>query len=200
MGIDGGRLCWQRREGGRASFPLERLRLRGRHQQCNLAVAAQGAADFGVGEAVIREGLSSFRGLPHRLQWIGRRRGRDWYDDSKATNPAAAAAALRALGRAVWICGGVTKGCDLKPLLPAVRDGVERMVVIGRDPEPFVALARAAAVAWEVADGMEDAVARAAAVQPPLPVVLAPAAASFDLYADYAARGEAFVRAVEQLG
>ncbi len=199
VGIHDDAIVWQGGDGAPRSVPLTELKIRGRHQQANLAVAAQGAADYGVHDPVIVEGVTSFRGLPHRLQWIGEHHGHAWYNDSKATNPDAAAAALAALGEAVWICGGVTKGIDLAPLLQAAREHARLMVVIGRDPAPFVALAKQAQVAWEVAESMEQAVAFAAHSDPQLPVVLAPAAASFDQFANYAARGEAFVQAVGAL-
>ncbi len=200
VGLREDELHWRGADGVRCRVSLSDLKVLGRHQQLNLAVAAQGAADHGVHEAVIREGLTSFRGLPHRLQWIGGCGGRDWYDDSKATNPAAAEAALRAFDAVVWICGGVTKGCDIMALLPDVRDRVRLAVVIGTDPEPFVALAGKAGVPWKVAVDMAQAVETVASAEAGLPVVLAPAAASFDQFSDYAARGDAFIRAVTEQG
>jgi len=196
VGICDDQLRWHSAEGGICKVALSELKIRGRHQQCNLAVAAQGAADCGVHETVIVEGVTSFRGLPHRLQWIAKHGGHDWFNDSKATNPDSAAAALTALDRVVWICGGVTKGVDLTPLQSVVIDHVALMVVIGIDPAPFVALAKRASVALVVADSMEQAVALAMEKGQALPVVLSPAAASFDQYANYVARGNAFVQAV----
>ncbi|MDQ6963908.1 MAG: UDP-N-acetylmuramoyl-L-alanine--D-glutamate ligase [Mariprofundales bacterium] len=204
VGICGDHLCWYGSSSGAGGgelcrVPLADLKIHGQHQQCNLAVAAQGAADCGVHTSVIVEGLISFRGLAHRLQWVARIADHDWFNDSKATNPAAAAAALVALDRAVWICGGVTKGVDLSPLRSVVRDHVPLMVVIGRESAPFVALADSADVAYEVADSMEQAVYLAATLGQQMPVVLSPAAASFDQFANYAARGDAFVAAVRGL-
>jgi len=199
VGICGDAIIWQGADGNSCTVPLSDLKIRGRHQQCNLAVAAQGAADCGVHNSVIIEGVTSFRGLPHRLQWIGNHHGHDWFNDSKATNPDAAGAALTALGEAIWICGGVTKGVDLLPLHQLVHDHARLMVVIGSDPSPFVALAKQAATAWEVAENLEQAVALASHTEHHLPVVLAPAAASFDQFTNYVARGDAFVQAVGAL-
>ncbi|RMH61997.1 MAG: UDP-N-acetylmuramoyl-L-alanine--D-glutamate ligase, partial [Zetaproteobacteria bacterium] len=100
---DDGYLFWTQ-EGERQRVARSEIRLCGRHQQMNLAVAAQAAADYGVAPVVIREAVCSFRGLAHRLQWVGHALGHDWYDDSKATNPAAAMAALGEFARVIWIC------------------------------------------------------------------------------------------------
>ncbi len=208
MGVclaDDGSVFWRDAEGC-ASVETGRLRVRGAHQHLNLAVAAQAAADMGVSRGVVAEALTTFTGLPHRLQWIGRRAGRDWYDDSKATNPAAAAAALSAFDRVVWICGGLTKGVDLSSLEDAVRRHAAMVFVIGRDPEPFEALLARVGVPCRRARTLEAAVRAAATWRnecapdgEALPVLLAPAAASQDQFRDYAERGERFAAAVMAL-
>ncbi|MDQ6950464.1 MAG: UDP-N-acetylmuramoyl-L-alanine--D-glutamate ligase [Mariprofundales bacterium] len=193
-------LFWQDGAGVRCTVPLAELHLIGSHQQCNLAVAAQAAADCGIHEAVIREGVTSFRGLPHRLQLVSSHGGRDWFDDSKATNPDAAAAAMAALGSVVWVCGGVTKGLDPMVLLDSVRRHVHSMLIIGKKQAPFVALAKASGVPWSKLGTIKKAVLKASQVQDSLlPVLLSPAAASFDQFANYAARGDAFKQAIEAL-
>ncbi|RMD62127.1 MAG: UDP-N-acetylmuramoyl-L-alanine--D-glutamate ligase, partial [Planctomycetota bacterium] len=199
---DGSRAVFWRGFAGVCMVEAAGLRLRGTHQHLNLAVAAQAAADFGVSDGVIREALTSFRGLPHRLQFVGRRCGRDWYDDSKATNPDAAAAALSSFDRVVWICGGLAKGLDLSSMIDAVRRHVVMGLVIGRKPEPFAKLMREAGVPCRVAGDMERAVALAAETAPGgelAPVLLAPAAASQDQFRDYAERGARFAAAVAAL-
>ncbi len=205
VGEDARRLFWRDAE-GLASLEAGRLRIMGAHQHLNLAVAAQAAADQGVSRGVIVEALTAFRGLPHRLQFVARRRGRDWYDDSKATNPDAALAALAAFDRVVWICGGLTKGVDLAPLEAAARRHAAMALVIGKEPAPFVEMLARAGVPRRVAGDIETAVATAAewneeqaADGAPLPVVLAPAAASQDQFRDYAERGERFAAAVAAL-
>jgi len=176
--------------------PLSELRVRGRHQQLNLAVAAQAAADFGIAPAVIREGLVAFRGLPHRLMSLGTHAGREWFDDSKATNPAAAAAGLATFDRVLWICGGLTKGVDLMPLAEVARAHVACAFVIGKDTAPFAAMLRAAGVPFREVGEMERAVALCRDHDSDWPVLLSPAAASQDQYTDYAERGAAFAAAV----
>ncbi|MDX8409958.1 MAG: UDP-N-acetylmuramoyl-L-alanine--D-glutamate ligase [Mariprofundales bacterium] len=199
VGIETALLFWRGANGERCEVPLAELHVVGIHQQCNLAVAAQAAADCGIHQAVIREGVTSFRGLPHRLQRISSHGGRAWFDDSKATNPDAAAAALVALDSVVWICGGVTKGLDPMVLLADVRDHVRNMLIIGKHRAQFVALAKAAGVPWSEVKTMKKAVEQAALKHTSLPVLLSPAAASFDQFANYAARGDAFKKAVKAL-
>ena len=171
----------------------------GRHQHLNLAVAAQAAADFGLSASVIRQSLTSFRGLPHRLQSLGLVAGKEWFDDSKATNPDAAEAALCTFERVLWICGGLRKGLDISSLRGAVAEHVEHAFVIGTDPEPFVELAATAGVPATVSETVQQAVDQAAQLQTELPVLLAPAAASQDQFRDYAERGEVFAASVRHL-
>jgi len=172
---------------------------RGLHQHLNLAVAAQVAADFGVGQQVIREALSSFRGLPHRLRFVGNVMQHAWFDDSKATNPAAAMAALVAFDKVIWICGGLLKGLDLMPMQDVVRQHVSYAVIIGKHPEAYIRLMQAAGVSYTVANVMQRAVRFSAEHHEKLPVLLSPAAASMDQFKDYAERGRVFQQAIAEL-
>ncbi len=172
------------------------LRTRGRHQHLNMAVAAQAAADFGVRPAVIHEALTAFRSLPHRLQYLGLTAGHEWYDDSKATNPDAAIAALQAFDRVLWICGGLRKGLALSPLVRTVSRHVAHGFVIGKDSSAFAEMFTSARVPFDIAGKIQQAVAMAAAYKEPLPILLSPAAASQDQFSDYAERGRQFSDAV----
>lgn len=178
----------------------DELPAQGRHQHLNLACAAQAAADFGISPGVIRQSLTSFRGLPHRLQSLGRIAGREWFNDSKATNPDAAKAALDAFQKVVWICGGLRKGLDISGLKNTVADHVEHMLVIGTDEKPFIDLATAAGVKATYVQTVEQAVDLAVKMATDMPVLLAPAAASQDQFRDYIERGNAFMAAVHALG
>jgi UDP-N-acetylmuramoylalanine--D-glutamate ligase len=142
------------------------------------------------------EGLRTFHGLPHRLQWVARRKGVDWYDDSKGTNVGATVAALRGLNRrTVLILGGEGKGQDFSPLREPVREFASHVLLIGRDA-PLIARV----VQGERCDSMEDAVKRAAKVaREGEAVLLSPACASFDMFRDYKHRGDVFTRAVMEL-
>ncbi|HKJ83483.1 MAG TPA: UDP-N-acetylmuramoyl-L-alanine--D-glutamate ligase [Mariprofundaceae bacterium] len=191
-------LFWHQGE-RRHSVDVGELLVCGAHQFLNLAVAAQAAADFGVSVGVIHEALTSFRGLPHRLQLVGQKAGHRWFDDSKATNPSSAAAALAAFDRALWICGGLPKGVDLAPLVEVVRRHVAHAFVIGKDPKPYVDLLKRAGVPYSVVGNITRAVVAAASHTEAEPVLLAPAAASQDQFRDYAERGGRFIDAVASL-
>ena len=191
-------LFWQHGE-ARCAIDDDALLALGMHQHLNLAVAAQAAADYGISDGVIRQSLTSFRGLPHRLQSLGVVQGREWYNDSKATNPEAANAALRSFHQVIWICGGLRKGLDVSGLRDVVAEHVEQMIVIGNDAIPFTQLAASAGVPCQFAKTVEQAVKLAAHGVDGVPVLLSPAAASQDQFRDYIERGNHFAAAVVAL-
>jgi len=180
-------------------IPSDQVRVRGEHQHINLAIVAQGAADAGVSPTVIVEALSAFPGLDHRLFYVGQVAGKAWYDDSKATNPDAALAAMNSFDKVIWVCGGLTKGLSPMSMLPAVQQHVQLALVIGVDAKPFVAMLEESGVNYRVATHLEEAVMQAAHSSLDLPVLLSPAAASQDQFRDYAERGRHFCTAVAAL-
>uniref|UniRef100_UPI0024848726 glutamate ligase domain-containing protein n=1 Tax=Pseudonocardia nigra TaxID=1921578 RepID=UPI0024848726 len=173
-----------------------------------LAAAALARA-YGVGPDAVRAGLDDFRPGPHRGAEVATVDGVRFVDDSKATNPHAAAAALtaQAPAKVVWIAGGLLKGASVDDLVARHADRLRAAVVIGTDrAEVVAALARHApdVPVAEVEAGddgpMPTAVRRAAALARPGDVVLlAPAAASMDQFVDYAHRGAAFAEAAAAL-
>ncbi|TQM14082.1 UDP-N-acetylmuramoyl-L-alanine--D-glutamate ligase [Pseudonocardia kunmingensis] len=179
-----------------------------------LAAAALARA-AGVGPDAVRAGLDDFRPGPHRGGVVATVDGVRYLDDSKATNPHAAAASLAAQAPhpVVWVVGGLLKGASVDELVARHARGLRAAVVIGTDrAEILAALARHAPdlpVAEVVpgdddgmsADVMTTAVRRAAALARPGDVVLlAPAAASMDQFSDYAERGRRFAEAASALG
>jgi UDP-N-acetylmuramoylalanine--D-glutamate ligase len=179
-----------------------------------LAAAALARA-AGVGPDAVRAGLDDFRPGPHRGGVVATVDGVRYVDDSKATNPHAAAASLAAQAPApiVWIVGGLLKGASVDDLVARHASRLRAAVVIGSErAENVAALARHAPdlpVAEVVpgddatmsTDVMTIAVGRAAAMARPGDVVLlAPAAASMDQFADYAERGMRFAEAAAALG
>jgi UDP-N-acetylmuramoylalanine--D-glutamate ligase len=144
--------------------------------------------------------LGRFDGLPHRSQRVALRHGVAWIDDSKGTNVGATQAAIAGLdGPLVLIAGGDGKGQDFAPLAAAAGGKLRHAVLIGRDAAQ-VAAALAGSCPVTHAATMQDAVALAAAVaQPGDTVLLSPACASFDMFRDYAHRGEVFAAAVREL-
>jgi UDP-N-acetylmuramoylalanine--D-glutamate ligase len=177
------------------------------HNVANALAAAALARAYGVPAAAVREGLRGFRPDGHRIALVAELGGVSYVDDSKATNPHAAAASLAAYDSVVWIAGGLAKGADFDEL---VRRGAKRLravVLLGRDRSVIAeALARHApeVPVVDVAStdtGVMDEVVRIAAglAAQGDTVLLAPACASMDLFKDYAARGDAFAEAVRRL-
>ncbi|MDX8397166.1 MAG: UDP-N-acetylmuramoyl-L-alanine--D-glutamate ligase [Mariprofundaceae bacterium] len=191
-------LFWQQNN-QRQFIRCDDIPTRGLHQHINLAVAAQAAADLGVDVSVIHAAVSSFRGLPHRLRYLGNIASNDWFDDSKATNPAAAQAALSSFDKVIWICGGLRKGLDLEPLLSEISQHVEHAIIIGKDCNPYVALLQKSGIAYSVATHIDKAVQLAARLNKSIPILLSPAAASQDQFQNYMERGEAYQKAIKAL-
>ncbi|MDQ7004451.1 MAG: UDP-N-acetylmuramoyl-L-alanine--D-glutamate ligase [Ghiorsea sp.] len=184
----------------RKTLACASLMVRGRHQQQNIAVAAQVAADFGVSANIIEEALMSFQGLEHRLEFVGHVAERDWFNDSKATNPNAAIAALTSFEQVNWICGGLRKGLALDDLVDVVKKHVCFACVIGENTAAYEDLLKQAGVAFVVSKTMKKAVGDVASQQNEYPVLLSPAAASQDQYRHYAERGADYVQAMRTLG
>ncbi|ACU54178.1 UDP-N-acetylmuramoylalanine/D-glutamate ligase [Acidimicrobium ferrooxidans DSM 10331] len=185
---------------GRTLVRVEELGRRAPHDVANMlaawALAEASGAELERARRVARE----FRGLAHRLQVVAVRGGLTYVDDSKATTPEAAVAAVRSFDRVVLIAGGRTKGTGFERL----RDVAERIagvVAIGESAHRVVA-DLGDAVPWIVeANSMDEAVAVASErALPGTVVLLAPAATSWDWYRSFEERGEDFVRAVAALG
>ena len=195
---NGSTLFWQQGD-QRKMISCDQIPARGMHQHMNMAVAAQIAADYGVNYNVIRETMVCFRGLKHRLEHIGTKGGRDWFNDSKATNPDAAAAALNSFEKVVWICGGLRKGLDLAPLAPVAHEHVSHAFVIGKDTAPYEEMLKQADVPHTVVSNIKLAVSQASKLWGSDPILLSPAAASQDQFKNYAERGDVFSKAVDDL-
>jgi UDP-N-acetylmuramoylalanine--D-glutamate ligase len=195
----------------RAALPVP-----GPHNTVNALVAAALARAIGIPAEAVGRGLAGFRGGAHRNVLVATVDGVDYVDDSKATNPHAAGASLAAYPRVVWIAGGLLKGADVDPLVAAVAPRLAGVVLLGRDRDHIAAsLARHAPTVpvVTVVSGDDDRVetsaeatmtqvvaAAAELARPGDTVLLAPAAASMDVFRDYAHRGQAFADAVRALG
>ena len=187
----------------RAGAPLLRateLRTRGAHNAANaLAALALGEA-LALPLAAMLAELRSFAGLPHRSQWIADRQGVAYIDDSKGTNVGATLAAVAGMpGPVVLIAGGDGKNQNFGPLATGLRGKVRHIVLIGRDA-PLIARALDGVCPIERCATLPQAVQAAArAARPGDTVLLSPACASFDMFRDYAHRGEVFAEAVQEL-
>lgn len=163
------------------------------HDVANALAAAAAATAAGASLDSCRSVLTSFAGLPHRVQLVSDAGGVRWYDDSKATTPASVVAALKGFESVVLIAGGRNKGMDLRSLA-AGAESVKHVVAIG-DAAGEVEAAFAGVRPVTVAGSMQAAVDAAAdAAEPGDVVLLSPGCASFDWYRNYAERGDDFAR------
>ena len=174
------------------------LKLLGRHNRANALAALLAAVASGADPGSMASAMRSFAPLPHRLEPVGTVDGVLWVNDSKATNVAAVASALRSLdGPIVLLLGGTDKGEDFRGLVPAM-EGRTRAVVAygaaGGRAEAEVAGAAGPRIAVRRVDGaFRDAVAAGRALaRPGDTLLLAPACSSFDMFENYQARGDMF--------
>jgi UDP-N-acetylmuramoylalanine--D-glutamate ligase len=179
--------------------------------EANALAAAALARAHGVPAEAVAAGLRAYAPGAHRGTVVAEANGVRWLDDSKATNPHAAAASLAAHDRVVWLAGGLLKGAEVDDLVLAHHGRLAGVVVFGVDRGAILdALVRHAPEVPVVDVGagddgpMDDPMARAARAAASLArpgdvVLLAPAAASMDMFRDYAARGDAFAAAAQRV-
>ena len=204
-GVDGGVLV--DRLSGEELVGVADLQVRGDHNVSNALAAAALARELHVTAAEVRAGLVGFAPGGHRNTLVVTVDGVAYVDDSKATNPHAAAASLAAYPHVVWIAGGLLKGTDVEPLVAEHRSRLRGVVLIGRDRQLLAdALARHAPdvpvvdVGTPDTEAMSQVVRQAAALaRPGDTVLLAPSAASWDMFRDYAERGDQFAEAARRL-
>jgi UDP-N-acetylmuramoylalanine--D-glutamate ligase len=186
---------------------LRDLATPGLHNVANALAAATMARSFGVPASAVRAGLRAFEPQPHRNTVVAVVDGVTWVDDSKATNPHAAAASLASYDPVVWVAGGLLKGADVDDLVRRSASRLRGAVLLGTDravirdalarhaPDvPVVEVARLDTGAMQEVVTAARALARSGDT-----VLLAPAAASMDCFRDYAERGDLFAEAVRAL-
>ncbi|HEX4818285.1 MAG TPA: UDP-N-acetylmuramoyl-L-alanine--D-glutamate ligase [Nonomuraea sp.] len=186
---------------------LEDVRPLAPHNVANALAAAALARALGVPAEAVARGLRAFEPDPHRLSHVDRVGEVDYVDDSKATNPHAAAAALASYPSIVWVAGGQLKGADVDDLVRRAAPRLRGAVLLGADRARIAeAIARHApnVPVVDISDrdtgAMDKVVTEAARLATPGDtVLLSPSAASLDMFPGYPARGEAFARAVHEL-
>jgi UDP-N-acetylmuramoylalanine--D-glutamate ligase len=188
---------------------VDDVRPQGPHNVADALAAAALARAYGVPPEAVRDGLAAFRPEPHRMSLVARVGGVDYVNDSKASNPHAAAAALASYRSVVWIAGGLFRGsdADVDGLVRANAPRLRGVVALGADRAVILrSLARHApdvpvVEAVRTDTGVMDQVVAEAArlAVPGDTVLLAPAAQSFDMFRNYPARGDAFAAAVGRL-
>ena len=177
------------------------LKLKGRHNWANSLAAMALAEAAGVSRQGIIAALKDFAGLPHRSQWVAEVNGVNWINDSKATNPGAAMAAIEGQTQPViLLAGGQGKGADMAMMRETLKRQVKTVLLYGQDAD-LMQRAWQGSVEIERVDNLQQAVRRAQQVAVAGDVVLlSPACASFDQFKGYAHRGELFgdyVRALQ---
>ncbi len=179
----------------------------GAHNVANALAAAALARAYGLTPQEVARGLREFTPAGHRIAAVGTVADVAYVDDSKATNAHAALASLRSYRPVVWIAGGLAKGQDFDDLVRACADRLRGVVLLGRDRDDIAAALRRHApdvpvvtVPTTDTGAMAEVVAAAAALaESGDTVLLAPGCASWDMFTDYAARGDAFAREVARL-
>lgn len=183
---------------------IETLRIVGRHNLENAcaAISAVLAYDTETSFSDIEKGLHDFTGLPHRLRFVKEVAGVRYYDDSIATTPGSAIAAIDSFTEPkIIILGGFDKGADYNEVIKKCRETGSIVLAVGQTGDKIFELAKKADVAVHRLTGyMNEVVAFARKLaEPGSVVILSPASASFGQYKNYADRGDRFVSAVEQL-
>lgn len=186
---------------GTALLPRDRLPLLGDHNVANALAAALAASRLGASRKAIRSALTGFSGLPHRHQIVAEARGIRFVDDSKGTNIGATAAGLAGYtpGSIHLILGGLGKNQDFGELAPAVQGRVACVYLIGA-AAPEIAAALAGVVPVDSCDLLAVAVERAFAhASAGDTILLSPACASYDQFANYADRGRQFAQLARRI-
>lgn len=183
---------------------VDELPFVGLHNQSNALAALAIGEGLQLPMHSMLQTLRSFKGLPHRCQWVREVNGVRWYNDSKGTNVGATQAAVEGLGavipgKIILILGGVSKQADFSPLIPLLKKYVSFAILIGEATSDLQRVCEGN-VDYALANTMEEIIQIAyGKAKAGDAVLLSPACASFDWFKDYAHRGEVFVNAVNQL-
>ncbi len=189
-------------------WPVE-LSIPGAHNQANAACVMTVCHVMGLSDERVRDALKTFRGLPHRLEWVGSVRGVEYINDSKSTAPAATIIALDALreqkGKLIAIVGGQKKDVSLVDCAKALTQNCRTVICCGEAKSAFATALQMAStnpesIAYQV-NGVAEAVAIAAKeARPGETVLFSPGAPSFDQYVNFTERGKHFAALVTAMG
>ncbi|MEA1927226.1 MAG: UDP-N-acetylmuramoyl-L-alanine--D-glutamate ligase [Candidatus Auribacterota bacterium] len=179
---------------------IDEIALPGRHNLRNVMAAVSIANIYGIELDSIKSALISFRGLPHRLEYVSSPGGVPYYNDSKATNPGAVRAALRSFSRPViWLAGGSEKGLDFSLLRDEIKDSVKMAILMGESRNKLKRLVEGV-IPFRMVSDMEEAVDTASReAEAGDPVLLSPGYASFDMFKNYKERGKFFKSLVKEM-
>ena len=179
----------------------EHIALEGKHNMKNAMAATSVAKLMQIRKSTIRESLSNFQGVEHRLEKVLKIQNVQYINDSKATNVNATFFALDSMNTpTVWIVGGVDKGNDYNELMSLVREKVKAIICLGVDNKKIIDVFGNVVDIMVEVDNMNDAVKMAQRLtEKGDTVLLSPACASFDLFENYEDRGNQFKQAVKNL-
>ena len=182
-------------------MPINELALEGKHNVKNAMAATTVAQLMRIRKETIRESLSNFQGVEHRLEKVLKIQNVQYINDSKATNVNATFFALDSMNTpTVWIVGGVEKGNDYSELMPLVREKVKGIICLGVDNSKIMKAFEDVVDVMIETTSMTDAVKIAQRMaEKGDTVLLSPACASFDLFENYEDRGKQFKNAVQNL-
>ncbi|MAT15317.1 MAG: UDP-N-acetylmuramoyl-L-alanine--D-glutamate ligase, partial [Planctomyces sp.] len=191
--------------GERIDWPvLEWTGLKGRHHLANIAAAMTAAQAIGVPLEAMEAGLRKYTPLPHRLQRVGELAGREFYNDSLATTPESAIAALHAFDQPIiLLAGGYDKGSDLEPFAHAMSNRCKQVVLMGVTGEKLARHLDAMphrTAEYTVADDFKHALDLAwSGSEPGDVILLSPGCASYGWFRDFRERGERFTQEFQRL-
>ncbi|SHF99395.1 UDP-N-acetylmuramoylalanine--D-glutamate ligase [Flavobacterium fluvii] len=183
------------------TMETETMALEGKHNMKNAMAATSVAKLMKIRNTTIRESLSNFQGVEHRLEKVLKIQNVQYINDSKATNVNATFFALDSMNTpTVWIVGGVDKGNDYNELMSLVREKVKAIICLGVDNRKIIDVFGNVVDMMVEVNSMEDAVKMAQRLaEKGDTVLLSPACASFDLFENYEDRGNQFKKAVKHL-
>ncbi|MDH3767401.1 MAG: UDP-N-acetylmuramoyl-L-alanine--D-glutamate ligase, partial [Gammaproteobacteria bacterium] len=189
---------WMAR-GQRLLAPVNSLKIYGNHNVANVLAALALGDAIGLERDAMIEAAQAFRGLPHRTQWVSDAGSLSWINDSKGTNVGASVAAIESVrGKVVLIAGGDGKKADFAPLAKAMRRRGRAAVLLGKDARRLDEILQPCGPTRIVANMGEAVSAAMELAQNGDTVLLSPACSSLDMYNNYEARGEAFVKAIKR--
>jgi len=199
--VEGKQLVYRPADGPKEYYPVEMIKIPGRHNLENVMVSLLIARICGCDPVGIVDAIARFKGLPHRIEFAGQVRGVDFYDDSKGTNVDAVRRALETFSvPVILLLGGRDKEGDFDSLAPIIREKVRTMILFGEARERIGSLVGGIVdtlVVPTLGEGVRAAYEQAHSGDI---VLLSPGCASFDEFRDYKDRGQFFKKMVKDLG
>jgi len=200
--LDGDVVVWRDGSGREEVYPLDGIRVSGIHNKANALCTIAMARLIGAGMDGVRSGLMNFDGLPHRMEPVGKINGVSYFNDSKATNPAAVAAGLSGFedGSVLLIAGGRDKGTGFKELSDQVARKVRILLLLGEAADSMEEELKNKVPLVIKCKSLKEAVMEAASrARPHDSVLLSPACASYDQFDNFEHRGDVFREIVRSL-